>query len=388
MRNSMVVLMLVLGACGCRRSSSGPATEATAVGPADVASAAPSAPSKVVDVAGGNYNACAVTEDGRVWCWGRCGVACNGPGVPPPGGDTASSPPLPVTGLTGARQVVVGDSFACALLADGAVRCWGSNWDGTFGKPAPERSYGTVQVPGVDGVVELAAAARDMVCARREDGSVLAWGGEILGHDRNPEQMARRVPTPVRELAGAEALFTRWDGCCARTAAGELRCWDGRVVERDYVWNFEYTPAVPVGVPAGTVAVGDCDCVLAADRSLRCEAYGLPGALLADGTNPPAPLLSCSIDRLEDVALFFSTTGWGCAVLGDGRAVCWGDDQSGAPPVPLAVPGRVVKFAHTLMGARFALNDAGEVWAWGENSEHGIPGRAERRVAEPVRILP
>ncbi|MBN1774048.1 MAG: hypothetical protein JXB32_22505, partial [Deltaproteobacteria bacterium] len=60
----------------------------------------------------------------------------------------------------------------------------------------------------------------------------------------------------------------------------------------------------------------------------------------------------------------------------------------GAPPVPLAVPGRVVKFTRTLMGARYALNDAGEVWAWGENREHNIPGREEHTVAQPVKILP
>ncbi|MBN1772203.1 MAG: hypothetical protein JXB32_13125, partial [Deltaproteobacteria bacterium] len=308
MRIPMMVLVLVpvlllLGNPGCRRDGAAPSAEAAAVGPAD---AVPAGPSKVIDIAGGNYNACAVTDDGRVWCWGRCGVACNGPGVPPPGGDTASMPPQAVLGLTDARRVVVGDSYACAALVDGTVRCWGSNWDGPFGRPEPERSYGTVQVRGAEGVVELAAAARGMVCARREDGSGLAWGGQILGADRNPQQMARRVPTPVRDLAGAEALFTRWDGCCARTAAGELRCWDGGMVEHDYVWTFEYAPAAVVG-PVGTRAVGDCDCLLAADRSLHCEAFALPGALLADGTTPPAPLLSCSIERLEDVAMFFST---------------------------------------------------------------------------------
>jgi hypothetical protein len=386
-----ITIVLVLGlfvSIGCRRDGASPTAEAVAGGAADGAPGSASAPSKVIDLAGGNYNACAVTDDGRVWCWGRCGVACNGPGVPPAGGDTASMPPQAVLELTDARRVVVGDSYACALLADGSVRCWGSNWDGPFGKPEPERSYGTVGVPGVEGVVELVAAQRGMLCARRADGSVLAWGGQILGADRNPEQMARRGPTPVPEAAGAEALFPRGDGCCARTAAGELRCWDGRMHERDYVWNFEFGPAQPAGLPAGTRAVGDCDCVLAADRSLHCEAYGLPGAQLADGTTPPAPLLSCSIERLADVESFFSTTGWGCAVLTDGRAVCWGFGGVGTPPAPLAVPGRVTRFARTLMGANYALNDAGEVWAWGENSEHGIPGRDERHVAQPVKILP
>ena len=52
------------------------------------------------------------------------------------------------------------------------------------------------------------------------------------------------------------------------------------------------------------------------------------------------------------------------------------------------VPGRVVKFARTLMGARYALTDEGEVWAWGENDEHGIPGRTEHELRVPAKILP
>ena len=41
--------------------------------------------------------------------------------------------PVRVNGVTGATQVVLGLSHACALLAGGAVYCWGANESGELG---------------------------------------------------------------------------------------------------------------------------------------------------------------------------------------------------------------------------------------------------------------
>ena len=87
--------------------------------------------SRVVDVAGGYFFTCALTEAGAVKCWGNndfgklgdnrvCGGLC---GVP-----------VDVIGLaSGAAAVATGSRHACAATAAGDVLCWGDNFDGQLG---------------------------------------------------------------------------------------------------------------------------------------------------------------------------------------------------------------------------------------------------------------
>jgi Regulator of chromosome condensation (RCC1) repeat len=78
------------------------------------------------DVACGLLHACAVTQLGHVACWGRWR-----PVVYPAGWVRA----VDVLRLnTPAIQVAAGQSHTCALLASGALRCWGKGRDGASWK--------------------------------------------------------------------------------------------------------------------------------------------------------------------------------------------------------------------------------------------------------------
>jgi alpha-tubulin suppressor-like RCC1 family protein len=334
-------------------------------------------------------------SDGTVQCWGRCGVACNGVRADA-GDDAPSAAPAPVTGLTGAAQVAVGDGAACAVRDDGTVWCWGGNFRGTFGREEPERSDVPVQVPGVTDAAGLAAADGGMFCALLRDGTALAWGGTLLGADDNPANRARRRPTPVAEAERSQAVFPVGNACCVRRSDGELRCWTGGVVEQpDGTWPFVYGPAAPVPEGPSVRDLGTCGCVLDAVAVLSCSSEALPGALLADGTVPPPPRNGCSIDRLPDVADFATWDQYGCALHTDGRVSCWGTLEPvygaynpAASPVAVPLPARAVALGMGLLGAVFVLDETGAVWGWGRNSEHAIPGGPTPFVAAPTRILP
>src|SRR5262249_51963887 len=86
-------------------------------------------------LAAGNFT-CALKRDGSVWCWGHncsrqmgngttgcCDVGCIDL---PPGQAT----PQPVHASFKARDLVATSATACALAEDGAVWCWGSNSNG------------------------------------------------------------------------------------------------------------------------------------------------------------------------------------------------------------------------------------------------------------------
>ena len=90
--------------------------------------------SNIQQIDGGSYFNCALKTEGTVWCWGRGGYGRLGNG-----GTSDSSSPVQVKGennsgsLTNVAQISLGGSTACALTNDGKVLCWGRGTSGELG---------------------------------------------------------------------------------------------------------------------------------------------------------------------------------------------------------------------------------------------------------------
>jgi len=82
-----------------------------------------------IAVSVGQYFACALLSGGTVQCWGG-----NGNGDTLGNGSTTSTAwPVPVSGLSGATAVSVGNNSACARVSGSTVQCWGYNGAGELG---------------------------------------------------------------------------------------------------------------------------------------------------------------------------------------------------------------------------------------------------------------
>ncbi len=89
-------------------------------------------------VASGGAFACAVLDDNTVRCWGddSSGQLGDGRRVRAPQGAVMviATPGAAATNpLQGVASVAGGEDTACALLGDGSLRCWGSNRSGALG---------------------------------------------------------------------------------------------------------------------------------------------------------------------------------------------------------------------------------------------------------------
>jgi len=145
------------------------------------------------DVAGGKTHSCAVVAGGAVVCWGNDRHGALGP---PQGGRG----PRQVV-ASGAVALSVGDLFACARMNNQTVQCWGYNAYGQLGDgtltdrptPAPVR---TSAQSVLDNVVEVSANTRH-ACARRADGTVWCWGSDLCGQLGRGQTCRLSRATPI-----------------------------------------------------------------------------------------------------------------------------------------------------------------------------------------------
>jgi alpha-tubulin suppressor-like RCC1 family protein len=176
-------------------------------------------------VSAGGADTCAVRGDATLWCWGFNG---NGElGV----GDTVSrNLPEQVTTptVTGWASVSAGGGHTCAVRADAALWCWGSNFHGQLGigstgnhQLLPQQ----VTVPAVDGWTGVSAGLNH-TCATRTH-AVLCWGegdsGQLGTGGTTDQTLPQRVSVPSRTGWSLLALGAR--STFATHTGHALWCW-------------------------------------------------------------------------------------------------------------------------------------------------------------------
>jgi alpha-tubulin suppressor-like RCC1 family protein len=189
-------------------------------------------------LAAGTNTTCAILETGEVRCWGAGSSGMLGLGAIEIVGDDevpSSRPPINLGGR--AVQIAIGSAHVCAMLDDGAVRCWGDN---TFGQLGLGRSGNVgddespAAVPSVDlgGRAVLIAAGGSTSCAVLEDDTLRCWGsgaagalglgdGANIGDDEAPASVGALF------FGGTKIIDVAAGGShtCIVLEPGSIRCW-------------------------------------------------------------------------------------------------------------------------------------------------------------------
>jgi len=303
-------------------------------------------PAPVESIAVRTTVACVVTTTGEVWC--RGGSVDDGSDVlvPPPSSvGEASRIAVPP-----ARQVVVSQTAACALLRDGGVRCWGIDATGVLGdgdgapddcdgSPCARSPVAVVGLPAGDAVVQLSLHAEALAanaCARLASGRVVCWGaggGGGLGTGALSPIYAHAPQDPVAGIDDAVSISTYFVNTCAVRAGGRVACWGGAFGALGYLtgdicgaFPCSPLPGEVVGVDdAIEVAVGrGFACARLRNGRVRCWGENRRGQLL----RPPNETASETFAGGELAGVVGTTqlvagSAVACALLGD-RTFCWG----------------------------------------------------------------
>jgi alpha-tubulin suppressor-like RCC1 family protein len=182
-------------------------------------------------IATGSNSTCAITLGGALKCWGYNGNGELGDGT---GRDSRS--PVQVIGLAaGVVDVAMGRAHACALLATGAVKCWGEGQEGQLGRGGvttrdnPD-SNSPVDVIGIKPGAKQLVAGAEYNCVLISDGAVQCWGYRNAavgdGVASSPTNNVQPTASVVTGLSGpAIAIAGGHSYACAVVVSGAIECW-------------------------------------------------------------------------------------------------------------------------------------------------------------------
>jgi len=365
--------LAVLALLGCGSGAVGSAASAEATGPRALA-----AGGRTLFASAGQT--CALLASGAVQCWGAGGSGQLGDGR------LAVRRPLPVavSGLPGpATAIAVGGSHACALL-DGGVWCWGDNTRGQVAPEPPLLRLAPVRVAGLPEPVSALAAGTANVCALA-DGEVWCWGaneagasGAAVEEDCRQGRRVRPCRTPPVRVAGLPgpardlALGAR-HGCAL--VEGAVWCWGAN--DRGQRGDDDAAPRSRAGpVPALDRVRVDS---LAAGAEHTCARAGGEVRCWGGGAGRPTAV------SLPEAARALAAGGGASCASGGGAVWCW--EADGAPVEAFAFESEVGALA---VGADHVCAAAGaDLRCRGDNDYGQLgSGDAPRDHVAPVRVRP
>ena len=273
---------------------------------------------------------CAVVATGAVRCWGANGAGQLGDGT-----TTTSSVAMPVSGITKAQAIASdGDHSFCALLTTGAVDCWGANGSGELGNGTTTSSSVPVAVTGITTAAAVTSDGSGSYCSVLVSGSVECWGANESGQLGNGMTTASPTPVAVVGITNAAGLASDGDATfCAVLSAGAVDCWGkntfGQLGDGAPAGSAVPVPASGITNAAGISSDGaDSFCATLTTGAVECWGANFAGEL-GNGTTVKStvPVAVTGMATAQSVSDDGNESY--CAVLASGAVECWGSNNFG-----------------------------------------------------------
>ena len=294
--------------------------------------------------------------------------------------DRIAGPKLPDAPIVSVA-IAAGSEFTCALTVEGRAYCWGDNSTGEIGD--------STFIPHLTPSATLTThtfvaiyAGNTTACALDHAGVAWCWGDD-------PSQPGVRLsflytPHPVHAPAAFRSLTVGRKFACGLDGSGNAYCWGENGFGQLGVGD-TLTHAAPTRVVGGlhfaTIAAGFFStCAVTTGGDGYCWGNGTFGELGTGDT-----LSASQPTRVAGNHQFASLSGGAihqCGITVDGTALCWGTNSSGqlgdgsgeARLTPTPVVGGLhftalrSHRANSIFGSTCGLTAAGDVYCWGWNA--------------------
>jgi alpha-tubulin suppressor-like RCC1 family protein len=339
-------------------------------------------------ITAGNRHACALTSNGKAYCWGHNVNFHVGDGT-----SVSRSQPVPVSTDLSFLSISAGVWHTCGVTTTRAIYCWGPGWNGRLGdgtttsRSAPNRVSSNLSFARV-------SAGNEFTCALTDVGAAYCWGPNEgqLGDGTTTE---RWTPTPVQGGLAFRSIDAGARHVCALTAAGAAYCWgnnDGGNLGDGFRTARPTPTLVSGGLTFAEISVGNSySCGRTTAGTAFCWGEGSSGQLgtgVNDSFLVPTPVAGTLVWR--NLSAGGATT---CGVASTGTLYCWGENSAGQVGdgsrvnrfAPVAVLGNTSEVTVGLDRNVCAVQSNGAAQCWGLNND-GALGRGFDRFLAPTAI--
>ncbi|MGK5082747.1 hypothetical protein WDW37_05520 [Bdellovibrionota bacterium FG-1] len=272
-------------------------------------------------------------------------------------------------------QIAAGGNQTCALLNNGALKCWGNNLSGQLGigdynsrgdspSPGSQMGYELPAVPLIagSGLPVFITVKNEHMCVLLESGKIRCWGnngyGQLGYEDITARNSAAQSPDiNLGSQATAFAVATGAFHSCAIVSDGlvnrGVKCWGGNgsgQLGYDTTNPFGSSPNtmgdaldfvyLGSGRSATSLALGqDFSCALLDDGSVKCwgnNVYGQlgQGDVIGRGDTNAADhtlqnLIPINLGTGQKAKAIAAGLFSACALLDNGTVKCWGNNDYG-----------------------------------------------------------
>jgi alpha-tubulin suppressor-like RCC1 family protein len=289
-----------------------------------------------VAISAGEDHACALLSNGSIKCWGDNFFAQLGTGHAQSGGEPKTTP-VTVTVIKNAVAISAGNWFTCALLSNGSVGCWGDNEHGELGDGTTISSLSAVMVNGISNAIAISAAKDGWyACALLSNGNVKCWGdnyyGQLGNGKRSPEESYSSTPVTVIGLSNAVAISAGSAHTCALISDGSIKCWgdnwrgqlgDGKSYPEE---NYSSTPVTVSGITnAVAISAGSSHtCALLSNGNVKCWGDNTEHQLAYENFYTDYNSTPVTIKGITNAVAIAAGEAHTCALISDGSMKCWG----------------------------------------------------------------
>jgi len=335
-------------------------------------------------IAVGGFHALAIKADGSLWAWG--GNKSGQLGV----GDTAErETPVRVGDASNWKSVSAGGGHSLAIRADGSLWAWGKNTYGQLGVRVGDTiDKNTPTRVGADSDWKAVSAGGDHSLAIKSDGSLWGWGHSEYGQIGNGSYMfAWTIPKRVGTGNNWKAVSAGRVHSFAIQADGSLWAWGQNLLGS--------APKDGSGVPVRVGGANGWAAVSASIGGGHALAIKNDGSLWAWGANKYGQLGAGDTTDREAPVRVGAASDWkmvsaggrhSLAIKKDGSIWAWGSNKSGQ----LGTGDTTDKNTPTRAGAdngwkavsacgdiTLAIKADGGLWAWGAGPD-GQPANGKK----------
>ena len=294
---------------------------------------------------GGGFT-CVITILEQIKCWGNNKYLQLGNNL----GTSVPMATYPVNFSSSAKPIAVdtGSEFACALLGDNTVNCWGRGDSGQLGDGNSSSSSlhpmvaKQVKYNGLPLNATSIGVGNEHACASIQNGSLVCWGENSEGRLGDGTEQDSNVPINVGDFGANDSIRKISLGAqhsCVLTEKGHIYCWGWNDLGTLGIGsNDQQGPLVPTKLssfnesnPAMDLSSGGMHvCALLLNNSVVCWGEGMDGQLGdTEEQNRISPTIVNNLDNSSEIISLATGDRFSCAMYDNGNLSCWGRNING-----------------------------------------------------------